>query len=155
TSSLTEPSPMPVPLSLRGDPAATPTTEPDPLLTVDRPLVIDSRPGEVQHVRVTLRGDCAGSMTALGAEGTPDPATATGCIDVDHDRVPAVAAKEAPDKPSVQGSFPPGDPCDDAAAATGDVVCVPGGAFVLGGPAAAGLGELSSTPARIARLPRF
>jgi sulfatase modifying factor 1 len=109
--------------------------------------------GVVGAVRVTLGGECAGVMSKLG-DGGVDFEAATTCLDAADPTapVPVVTPSKGASSaaPSVQGTFAapadcPGDP------PVAGAVCVPGGAFVLGGV----VGDSSSVPPRIAAVSTF
>jgi formylglycine-generating enzyme required for sulfatase activity len=141
---------------LRGDPAATPDREPLPDLTVDRLVRLRVPPERVASASVTLRGACMGTPARLPSEGTP-PAT---CVDEEggltpvsvEDLGPGAPAELLP--PSVAGTMVHEDGCLPEESST-EVVCIPGGWFVLGGVEGGGFGDASSVPERLAILPRF
>jgi formylglycine-generating enzyme required for sulfatase activity len=120
----------------------TPTSEPEPLLSVDRLLLIHLEQGVVGKAAIVLRGACTGTMADVRSFG----ALAT-CVDTENVRVPLTTASLDPDltiPPSVAGSFEQGYaiPCavtPRAPTTVGgvplhdDEACVTGGGFVLGG----------------------
>ena len=166
------PSAIPAPLRLRpasgsgagggaevNDP--TPTTEPEPNATVDRLVLVKLVPGVRGAARITLRGACVGTMAKLGHDpASPDAATATTCLDTENVSAPlgelALDPDRSVDAASARGAFGSTEPCA-ADASTEAAACIPGGSFLLGGPAANPLGSslYAATPARIARMPRF
>ncbi len=155
----TEAPPPPIEVLLNGDPELTPATEPLPGLTVDRLVGLRLVPGEPGRARLTLRGACLGTMAALTDHQGVAPGVARTCVGTEAELVavePAVLDEDM-DLPaagaSLQGSFGIAEPCD--VAAVGDLVCVPGGTFVLGGPQYAGHTVGSSAPERVVQVPRF
>jgi sulfatase modifying factor 1 len=144
----------------------TPVFEPEPLVTIDRLLVVPLTPDRVGAVRVTLQGACFGTMadirdfgalqTCADTQGqlvTPAPET----LDLDRS-LPAA---------SQQGAFEAADaqPCTGTprARTTGaggtplydDDVCVGGGAFIFGSKDGA-IGDVSDdVPERVALVPSF
>lgn len=144
-----------VPKLLRDDAAATPDVEPLPDLTVDRLVRIPVPPERTSSTTVILRGACTGTQATLPLTPGSEPAT---CVAEEGVLVPVADAELADGAPalpaSLVGTFGNDEPCD-AQGSTADVVCVPGGWFVLGGEAGAGFGEASSVPERLATLPRF
>ena len=111
----------------------TPATEPSPLLTVDRLILVPLRPSTRGRVRVLLDGACVGTMVHLPDGGVPS-ANAESCVDAAKTRAPVALAALEDDmsRPttSAVGTWltaacpPPSD---------GDArVCVPGGATILG-----------------------
>jgi formylglycine-generating enzyme required for sulfatase activity len=133
----------------------TPPDEPAPLVTVDRLILLRLRYGVRGRVRVTLRGDCAGTMANLGGP-TPVIRSAESCIDTERTRAPVV--EEALDdnglssNDSLTGTWGV-EPCPDEPA--GDRVCVPGGPTILGSSALAIYPMLAPVPERVVRLSRF
>ena len=112
----------------------TPTTEPSPLLTVDRLVLVRLRPGHRTRVQVLLHGACAGTMARLGPDGTPVLGDSDSCVASEKTReaVAPAAADEDLTTPTLSaagtwlaGTCPAADP-------TSETVCVPGGATVLG-----------------------
>ncbi len=116
----------------------TPTTEPQPLLAIDRLVLLRVSPGVVESASVVLRGVCFGTMA--------DVAKGETCVDTENTRVPVTAATLGPDRPlpatSLQGTFGATVPCTAAPrgahrAADGtplydQEVCIGGGTFVFG-----------------------
>lgn len=137
----------------------TPADEPQPLLTVDRLLSIRLVPGERGRVAVVLRGECVGTMADLQGKST--------CIDTDGKRSPVTEttverdAMEVPSPWDIE-PFAQEVPCttaprsrsrsDDGTELYDEEVCVPGGVFVLGTDAEAGL---QAQPERVARMQPF
>jgi formylglycine-generating enzyme required for sulfatase activity len=138
----------------------TPTSEPQPTATVDRLVLVRLRPGSIGAIHVTLHGACAGTMAKIGgADGAIDFAAAQTCVDTDGVRVPVAETPfdgDAVPQTSLQGTFPPADPCDAATNKDGTAVCVPGGIFRFGAELLApGVGAAAPTPERIAVMSRF
>jgi formylglycine-generating enzyme required for sulfatase activity len=123
------------PLALDG--GDTPTTEPLPEMTIDRLLLVELVPGVARTHRVVLRGDCLATMAKLG-EGRVDVAAAQSCIDAARPFVP-VAVQTEDDAPATD-RFGDSLPCPPKAGPDDDRVCIPGGAFVLGGGLVDGFG---------------
>jgi formylglycine-generating enzyme required for sulfatase activity len=115
----------------------TPPTEPEPLLSIDRLVLVPLSAGKVGAVHVTLAGACFGTMADLRDFG----ALRT-CTDTEAqlgDVVPeSVDVESTPPGPTAQGAFeqPYAQPCSGAprppSPVFDDDVCVVGGAFVLG-----------------------
>jgi formylglycine-generating enzyme required for sulfatase activity len=112
----------------------TPATEPSPLLTVDRLVLVRLRPGNRGRVQVLLHGACAGTMARLGPDGTPILGDAASCVATEKTRdvVAPSAADDDLTTPTrtaagtwLAGTCPAPDPASET-------VCVPGGATVLG-----------------------
>lgn len=117
---------------------ATPGTEPEPLLTIDRLVRVRVRSDQRGWVKVVLPGACVGTMADL--------ANGTSCIDTEDVRVPApellVTAGAPPPDPSLAGAKSTRVECTytpraRSTAADGtplydDEVCVPGDRFVFG-----------------------
>jgi formylglycine-generating enzyme required for sulfatase activity len=159
------PTPPDTPRLLRSNGAGsvvdeTPPSEPAPTATVDRLVLVNLVPGVVGSVRVTLRGECAGTMARMGAaDGAVDPTTAETCVDTENVRVPVTDAALDPDlslpTASAQGSFGVDEPCP-APTSGGSSVCVPGGVFLLGTHRAVLLGgDIATGPERITKMTRF
>jgi len=133
----------------------TPSSEPEPLLTVDRLIRVRAVPGVKKAVRVDLRGVCAGTMSDVTGRAS--------CVDQENVRVPVVelpfvdeATRSAPSR---AGTFDPSTPCPGAprAASTAadgtplfdEQVCVPGALFVFGSRDGV-FGEAEDLPQRLA-----
>jgi formylglycine-generating enzyme required for sulfatase activity len=128
----------------------SPSVEPAPDATIDRLVRIELRPGAPARVRVVLRGACAGTMARLAVEGGHVVADASAtCVDEEGVLRPVPAGGDEQTGPAFADEPCGPDDSDD------DVVCVPGGAFVLGGGGAPLPGEQASTPMRIAAVRRF
>ena len=142
----------------------TPTTEPDPHLTIDRVIRVDLAAGVRGVVSLVLHGACFGTMADLAGGRT--------CVDKERAREPVVTMRlegevDAPLPPHVEPVFGAQVPCSatprvESVASGGSVhddeICVPGGAFVLGSTIRSGAGyeehaALPSTPRRIAVMP--
>ncbi len=144
------------PIHLRGDAALTPPSEPQPNLTVDRLLALHLRPGQVERASVLLRGACLGTMAHLGKDGLPDLETAETCVDAADARMPVDQAPRHEGSASAPGAFDQASrvPCEPDESSA-EVVCVPGGQFILGAVSAGGQGDRSGVPERLAQLPKF
>lgn len=132
-----EPPPLPIVPRLLDSDALTPRTEPQPLATVDRLLLLRLVPDAVFSTRVILRGACLGTMAMLDDEWphqSPSLDEASTCVATEAAREPL---REAPLDSrqdlgtSLQGTFPAPEPCGPATSGT-ERVCVPGGQFLLG-----------------------
>jgi formylglycine-generating enzyme required for sulfatase activity len=138
----------------------TPATVPQPLLTIDRLLLIETPTSSVESLRVTLEGACFGTMVDLSAKTT--------CTDTENQRQPVAAAELDPDltlpTTSQQGSFGVA-PCTATPRAAGsgpggtplydEEVCVPGGAYIFGTETVPAASVGTAIPERIAVIPPF
>ncbi len=142
--------PEPTPRLVRDGRDETPTSEPEPLVTIDRLVPITLRPGERGRVDVRLYGACAGTMARFGKDrNAPGPVAgeAETCIDTERVRVPAESEATA----KTPASAPRG--CDPRTPE--EIACVPGGVTVLG---ASGLfldAGFPTTPERIVRVSTY
>jgi formylglycine-generating enzyme required for sulfatase activity len=139
----------------------TPPTEPQPLLAIDRLLLVTVSPGKVESVRVVLRGACFGTMADL--------ATFKTCTDTENVIEPLAASSPSSDlsipTSSLEGTFGVDEGCTSPSRPAGtspdgtplydEEGCVRGGAFIFGSEALAGNGVGTSTPERIAIIPSF
>ena len=139
----------------------TPATEPPPLLTVDRLILVHLVPEERGSVRVLLDAACVGTMSRLGARGLPDRSAET-CIDQPKTRVPVEPSVLDPDMsiggPSRAGTYAR-EPCGSGDG-TDDRICVEGGGTILGTNAVSdytpGVPQaLSPSPARFFAVSKF
>ncbi len=125
------------------DPASTPREEPEPARTIDRLIRVSVNPHERAFASVLLHGDCVGRAALLAASpGAVVADEARTCVS--DPEVSEVAPPPEPSSPAVmrdalphsarsrQGTFAVSEPCgpDDS---DDRVVCVPSGAFLLGG----------------------
>jgi formylglycine-generating enzyme required for sulfatase activity len=141
---------------LRGDPAATPTSEPDPLRAIDRLAIVAIEPHHVRRQQLLLSGDCLGQPARLAeAAGTVVIDEASSCsgtgISSSAPSAPAPIDDETVPT-SVQGTFAAGETCSEGDSSA-HYVCVPSGAVELGSRDydRAGL----NTPPRSAAIRRF
>jgi len=134
----------------------TPPSEPDPLVTVDRVGIVETKPGGVARVRFVLHGACVGTSARLG----DDPSRvvidqAQTCVDTERTLVSAATApREAADSPARTGTWLADAPCpppDNSSAR----VCVPGGATVFGADGASTGALEPSSPVRLLGVSRF
>jgi formylglycine-generating enzyme required for sulfatase activity len=116
----------------------TPSTEPEPLLAIDRMLVIQVSPDEVLGTSVVLHGACFGTMADL--------ATSRTCVDTENVLVPVAPAPLSTDTTlpavSLQGGFGGAIPCTatprgpqsapDGTPLYDEEVCVAGGTYIFG-----------------------
>lgn len=141
---------------LRDDPTGTPEREPQPDLTVDRLVRLRVPPERTSSASVILRGACMGTPARLPSDG----AAAETCVDAEGVLGPVLVealAEGAPADPlpaSLAGTMMAEAPCLPGDS-TPEVVCIPGGWFILGGVEGGGFGAGSSVPERLATLPRF
>jgi formylglycine-generating enzyme required for sulfatase activity len=138
----------------------TPVTEPAPLLTIDRLVLVAVTPGAVESLRVKLAGACFGTMADLSAKKT--------CVAIENELSPLAVAKLDSDltlpTKSEQGTFGAA-PCTASLRAPGksangtplydEEVCVPGGAYVFGTNTLPAAGVGTAVPERIALIPPF
>lgn len=150
--------PWPLLRSDAGD--ATPAQEPHPAATVDRVVRIRLTPGVQSRVGVTLEGSCAGREATLvpASERRIAIDALRSCIGPDATAVVPVALSDdaAPTRPSAVGSFLH-EPCDPNASDDA-IVCVPGGAYVMGSPDLDGVylaADSRTLPYRIVGVRRF
>lgn len=142
----------------------TPTTEPQPLVTIDRLVRIDLVPGVRGRVSVLLAGACAGTPAVIPdpARADPSPTDMQTCVDTERTLVPVTPSALAPDmtRPpigsSAQGAFEkpfqtPCPPLDASTIALDDEVCVPGGVMIFG----SNTGLSAAEHPRIAAVPTF
>lgn len=134
----------------------TPKQEPEPTTTIDRLVEVVLEPGKAGAINIVLRGDCVGTMAQLSAKGSYGPPVLTEartCVGAANQRValspsPIGARSTAA---SVQGTWTPSTPCTTSGFGT---VCVPGGAFFIGGSASVGW-DAPSLPQRVVALDPF
>jgi formylglycine-generating enzyme required for sulfatase activity len=145
---------------LMGSDADIRLTEPQPLATVDRLVLVRIVPDRLRSTRVTLRGACLGTMAQLG----PDPPYQTPALD-DASTCVATAGTREPVREapldistdagvSAQGTFPAPEPCEPGVAGA-ERICVPGGFFLLGSPETVVGNDGDSIPERAAVMRRF
>jgi formylglycine-generating enzyme required for sulfatase activity len=153
-----EPLPTGEPRLLRDNADVTPTSEPDPLVTVDRLALVSLTPDEKSLVRVALHGACLGTSAVFGADPTMlVQGEAMSCVDEEKTLktvevlAPALPV-DNPAPPSLQGSWLAEEPCGPS---TGDRVCVPGGATVLGSLDLVSSIETPALPVRVFGLHRY
>jgi formylglycine-generating enzyme required for sulfatase activity len=147
---------------VRGGVDVTPSTEPQPLLTIDRLLRVQIVPGTVGSVRLVLRGACFGTMADLAAGET--------CLDAEDVRVARPNARLDPDMSVPRGSallgtFDAEEACagstrtaghaDDGTPLHDEDTCIPGHAFIFGNRYDYGAGEDDGVPERVARVHAF
>lgn len=142
----------------------TPVTEPAPLSTVDRLVLVRLRPETRGRLRVLLHGACAGTMVKMSASGGPTPVLgeAESCVDTEKERAPvAVSALEDDlSRPAttavgtwLAGNCPPPQETDER-------ICIAGGATILGSRensdySPSSVNQLSSSPPRVFGLSPF
>lgn len=150
---------VPGPRLMRGGVDITPSTEPLPSATVDQLVRVKLVPGQYEKLRFTLHGACAGTEAHLVFDEQHRLRTeaSTSCSDTGKVLVPPLQTRPLDDgRASAAGRYL-NEPCGDADS-DDQVVCVPGGAFVMGDPALAGvqpIALLDTLPSRIVGLTRF
>lgn len=137
----------------------TPTLEPAPTASVDRLVRVRLEPGVSARARFGLYAACATVEPKLvfDADFKLRVDQSLSCAtDGSLAPVTAAVAKEAFDAPSI-GAAATEEPCDPGSS-DDHVVCVPGGAFVLGERAVDSLSDalpIAAYPLRVARVSRF
>jgi formylglycine-generating enzyme required for sulfatase activity len=137
---------------------ATPATEPDALVTIDRLVVVRVKPNERLATRVQLHGACSGTMA--------DIVKRESCVDTERTLAPAAEVTTTPDRTvgeSVSGAFDVPRPCTAPPRAAGqspsgmplfdEEVCIDGGLFIFGSRDGYGSGPIDDVPRRTATLP--
>ena len=138
----------------------SPPTEPEPLLTIDRLVLVPLEQGTVGAVHVTMAGACFGTMADMRDFGSLQT-----CTDTEGELQPvapeAVTVDAGPPGPSQQGAFEQAyvQPCAGSprppSPLLDDDVCVTGGAFVFGSKDES-IGDASDDqPERVALVPSF
>ena len=139
----------------------TPATEPPPLLTVDRLVLVHLVPEQRGAVRVVLDGACMGTMSRLGPRGLPELGAET-CLDQPKARAAVLRSMLDADAssaaPSAVGTYA-ADPCRPGEG-NEERICVDGGATILG---TSGLSDfapgvpqtISPSPARFFGVSKF
>jgi formylglycine-generating enzyme required for sulfatase activity len=129
-----DPAPSEGPRLTRDGADRTPSSEPSPLVTVDRLLLVRLEPERTGQISLVLSGECAGTMARLAASAGAGPVLneAESCIDSEKQRVTVseqAPAAASPIAETVQGSWG-AEPC--APDADPERVCIAGGATMLG-----------------------
>jgi formylglycine-generating enzyme required for sulfatase activity len=140
----------------------TPPTEPQPLVTVDRLVLLQLQPGVRGRVRVTMRGECAGTMALLSQTPpyqTPSIHQAATCLAKENTLsllVPAPLEPNLSVPPATQlGTFGAGPPCEPEEPRS-RARCVPGGPFILGDKLVIDMGPpYDGVPQRVVAIGRF
>lgn len=148
----------PTPRLLVGGADLTPVDEPSPSATVERFVRVRLEPGVQATKRVLLGGKCLGTPARVSSAGTDriDVASVQTCIDGDGTGPIPDAEPASTIPPSVVGTYL-ADACAEEDS-DDNVVCVPGGAFVMGGPEMDNLdlsGRGKTLPVRSVALSRF
>jgi formylglycine-generating enzyme required for sulfatase activity len=139
----------------------TPPLEPQPLVTIDRLVVLETPTDSVESATVVLRGACFGTMADLSLVET--------CVDTENTLVSAEAtaplSTDLGMSASLLGSFGATTPCTvtpnpghagpDGTPLYDEEVCVPGGAFVFGSPVEYGMDQYDGVPERVAIVEPF
>ncbi len=129
----------------------TPATEPDPLLSVDRLLLLQIPSEQRVYVGVTLRGACAGTMPSFG-QG-PVPGEARSCVDVAQQREAVIAEPVSSTPPAIDKTSWLDAPCERS----GDPgpLCVAGDVMVFGNRFLVFGDFTDAAPERLVGIPRF
>ena len=141
-----EPPPPPgeAPRLVRDGDDITPPSEPAPLTAIDRLLHVRLAPGRVGMIRATLRAVCAGTMARMTFD---DAAASCDAVDKSRTQVRAITSLETLRPTSVSQQNALTRDCN--AEATGDRVCIPGGATILGSSELSLYFEEPAVPERI------
>ncbi len=141
----------------------TPPTEPQPLATVDRLVLVRLKPEKRGRARILLHGACIGTMPRLGDAGVPVVGVSETCTESEKGRqvvteTPLEEGDLTTPKESAQGTWL-AEPCLPAKPDS-RYVCVPGGATILGSAENTPFvtqksGILDSIPVRVFGLHRF
>jgi formylglycine-generating enzyme required for sulfatase activity len=119
----------------------TPEREPEPLVTVDRLILVHLEPDTLSRVSVALPAVCAGTMPRLSVSGvTPVMGEAESCVALEKQREPVreIAVLDEVLAPSAWG-------CSEDA----ERACIPGGATILGSRELTLVPDLSPLPERV------
>ncbi len=135
---------------------ATPPSEPEPLVAIDRLVLLSLEPETKSYAPILLRAACLGTSAVFGVDPARlVPGEAESCVDTEKTRVPVeVLAPGTPPAQSLSGTWlaePACPPRDDASAR----VCIPGGATVLGTRDLVSGIELAAQPVRVLGQHRF
>jgi len=139
----------------------TPAEEPQPLVTIDRLVVVQTPTDSVERTTVVLRGSCLGTMADLAAVET--------CVDTENTLVSADAlaplSTDLGMPTSQSGTFGATTPCTlmpnpghaapDGTPLYDEEACVPGGAFIFGSPVEYGMYAYDGVPERVAIVEPF
>ena len=147
----------------------TPKAEPQPLVTIDRLVLVDLVPGTRGKVSVVLAGACAGTQAVLPDPSRPNPQASDiqTCVDTERTLSPVTASALDPDMTlpapgsSAQGAFeaPFDTDCSSAPRSPtpglfDDEACVRGGVMIFGSSSGQA-STLSPSLPRIAAVPSF
>jgi formylglycine-generating enzyme required for sulfatase activity len=145
------------PRLVEGGADVTPASEPEPLMSVDRLVLVEIAPATKSYAPVVLRAACLGTSAVLGN----DPARlvageAESCVDAEKTRakVEALAGALEPPPISRAGTWLADPPCPPADGAS-ERVCIPGGATILGTRDLISGIQLAAQPVRIVGLHRY
>jgi formylglycine-generating enzyme required for sulfatase activity len=137
----------------------TPSSEPEPALTVDRLLLVRLQPGERGRAQIVARASCAGSQAQT------DPSALATCVEGDALEPLQLATldPELSTPPASLAGSAARTPCPTASAnvsapaTTSERTCIEGGAFVVGVDDVQVVPDptLPATPERIARVGTF
>lgn len=103
----------------------TPSTEPQPLATIDQLVFVELEPGVRGRLVITLDALCAGTMPSLPSDGG-----ASTCVDEPKQSTPVIPRVVERDDLTMASTDKARPDC--AGEPPGDVVCIPGGAALIG-----------------------
>lgn len=145
-----------LPRLLREGMDETPAQEPDPLLAVDRLILVEIAPDSRRHGALVLHGACAGTMARFGEVPDLGPqaggASSCGKVAQQRSRVDAMPLQSAPSSESKCPGWP-GEACDPFP--DPDVGCVEAHALVLGSKYLAFGDYTDAAPERLIGVGRF
>lgn len=135
----------------------TPSREPEPLLTVDRLVLVEIPREQVRHAIVTLRGACAGTSSRLSNTPSRGPTAdeSESCIDEPLTRAivrPEPLFDLPPSGGSRQGTWM-NEACEVSVPA--GRACIPGGATVFGNRSLVFADVIDAAPERVVGVQRF
>ncbi|APR76141.1 serine/threonine kinase [Minicystis rosea] len=136
----------------------TPASEPDPIATIDRLVLVTLEPDQKREVHVVLHGACVGTSARFGADPARlVPGEAETCVDTEKARVAVAVERSDPEGThggeSVQSTWlaDPACPAPNGSAR----VCVPGGASLIGATDVLSSAVLPASPMRVVGVRRY
>ncbi|NOU30492.1 MAG: SUMF1/EgtB/PvdO family nonheme iron enzyme [Polyangiaceae bacterium] len=135
----------------------TPPREPREEVSTEAFAFVDVAPDAVHNVRVVLGGDCVGKAARVPAisDRRLDVAGILACEAgrlVSPHQLSASAGVGGRAASTLLGTFAKGAPC---APARDGRICTPGGMMLFGSALFDGMGDTSTTPERVVRVPTF